>query len=126
MKSARHAPAGRPVEKLGGTTDRPRPNKGTGAISFARDREHGTRTKEERAVSRDVIGGNSLSMIILRVWMWLVPFVMLLGAVVFGAIAVNDGNWALVAVMIVIGVTAIGLMYFHYWVMYRFGKDAGK
>jgi hypothetical protein len=76
----------------------------------------------EESMSRNVIGGSSLSMIILRVWMWLVPFVMLLGAVIFGAIAAADGNWALVAVMIVIGATAIGLMFFHYWVMYRFGK----
>ena len=68
------------------------------------------------------MGRNSLSMIILRVWMWLVPVVMLLAAVVFGAIAVSDGKWGLLVVMIVIGVTAIGLMYLHYWVMYRFGK----
>jgi hypothetical protein len=73
-------------------------------------------------MSRNVIGGNSLSMIILRAWMWLAPFAMLLAAVVFGAIAVADGKWGLLAVMIVIGVTAIGLMYFHYWVIYRFGK----
>jgi membrane protein YdbS with pleckstrin-like domain len=72
------------------------------------------------------LGGNSLSMTVLRVWMWLVPFVMLVGSVVFGAIAANDGNWALVAVMVVIGVTAIGLLYLHYWVMYRFGKNAGQ
>jgi membrane protein YdbS with pleckstrin-like domain len=77
-------------------------------------------------MSRDMIGGNSLSMTILRIWMWLVPFVMLVAAVVFGAIAVSDGKWGLVAVMVVMGVTAIGLMFFHYWVMYRFGKDAGK
>jgi hypothetical protein len=74
-------------------------------------------------MSRDVVGSNSLSMIILRVWMWLVPFVMLLAAFVFGAIAVNDGKWGLLVVMIVIGLTAIGLMYLHYWVMYRFGKQ---
>ena len=73
-------------------------------------------------MSRDVIGGNSISMLVLRVWMWIVPVVMLLGALVFGAIAVNDGNWALAVVMIVIGATAVGLMYLHYWVMYRFGK----
>ncbi len=73
-------------------------------------------------MSRDVMGGTSISMLVLRIWMWLVPFVMLLGAVIFGAIAVADGKWGLVALMIVIGVTAIGLMYFHYWVMYRFGK----
>jgi hypothetical protein len=79
-----------------------------------------------KKMSRNAIGGNSLSMTILRVWMWLVPFVMLLGAVIFGAIAAADGNWALLVVMFVIGITAIGLMYFHYWVLYRFGKDAGK
>jgi membrane protein YdbS with pleckstrin-like domain len=72
------------------------------------------------------IGGNSLSMTILRVWMWLVPFVMLLAAVAFGAIAVSDGKWGLLAVMVVIGVSAIGLMYLHYWVVYRFGKDTGQ
>jgi hypothetical protein len=73
-------------------------------------------------MSRNAIGGNSISMLVLRVWMWLVPFAMLLGAVIFGAIAVNDGKWGLLIVMIVIGITAIGLMYLHYWVMYRFGK----
>ena len=77
-------------------------------------------------MSRDVVGANSLSMTILRVWMWLVPIVILVAAVVFGAIAVNDGKWGFLVVMIVIGATAIGLMYLHYWVMYRFGKDAGK
>jgi hypothetical protein len=73
-------------------------------------------------MSRNVIGGNSLSMIILRAWMWLAPIVMLVAAIVFGAIATADGKWGLLVVMIVIGATAIGLMYFHYWVMYRFGK----
>jgi hypothetical protein len=77
-------------------------------------------------VKRKMIGGNSPSMIILRVWMCLVPIVMLVAAVVFGAIAVNDGKWGLLVVMIVIGATAIGLMYLHYWVMYRFGRNAGQ
>jgi hypothetical protein len=77
-------------------------------------------------MSRNVMGGNSLSMIILRIWMWLVPVAMLLAALVFGAIAVAGGKWGLLAVMIVMGVTAIGLMFFHYWVMYRFGKNAGQ
>ncbi len=75
-------------------------------------------------MSRDGMGSNSLSMTILRVWMWLVPFVMLVAAVVFGAIAVADRKWGLLVVMIVIGAAAISLLYFHYWVMYRFGKDA--
>ncbi len=77
-------------------------------------------------MSRDVIGGNSLSMIILRAWMWLVPVVMLVGAVVFGVIAVNDGKWGLLVVMIVMGAIALGLMYLHYWLMYRFGRNAGQ
>jgi hypothetical protein len=77
-------------------------------------------------MSRDGIGANSLSMRALRIWMWMVPFAMLLAAIVFGALAASDGQWGLVAVMAVIGVTAIGLMYVHYWVMYRFRKDTGK
>jgi hypothetical protein len=99
----------------------PVPTNGRGRFDFRRNWEHGTWNKDYQTMSRD-IGGNSVSMIILRIWMWIVPVVMLLGAIIFGAIAAADGNWALVAVMIVIGATAIGLMYLHYWVMYRFGK----
>ena len=62
---------------------------------------------------------------ILRIWMWLVPFAMMLSALVFGVLAASDGKWGLVVVMFVIGVTGVGLLALHYWVMFRFGKNSG-
>ena len=69
---------------------------------------------------------NSLTMLVLRVWLWLVPIVMLGTAVVFGGIAVADGRWALFGVMIVLGLVAGGMMLLHYWLLYRFSKDAPR
>ncbi len=68
------------------------------------------------------IGDNSLTMLLLRVWMWAVPIVMLAAAVIFGGIAAVDGRWALAGAMFGIGVIAVGLMAIHYWLLYRFGK----
>ena len=59
---------------------------------------------------------------VLRLWMWAVPVVMFAASVVFGAIAVSDNDWGLVAVMAVMGLTAIALFVFHWWVLYRFGS----
>jgi hypothetical protein len=72
----------------------------------------------------NVVGGKTLSMRILRVWMWLVPAAMLFAAVLFGALAADDGKWGLVAVMAIIGLLGLGMLVFHYWLMFRFGKDA--
>jgi len=60
-------------------------------------------------------------MFTLRLWMWAVPVVMFAASVIFGAIAVSDSDWSLVAVMAVMGLTAIALFVFHWWVLYRFG-----
>ncbi len=68
------------------------------------------------------IGDNSLTMLLLRVWMWAVPIVMLAAAVIFGGIAAVDGRWALAGAMFGIGIIAVGLMVVHYWLLYRFGK----
>ncbi|TMB65606.1 MAG: hypothetical protein E6J43_11770 [Chloroflexi bacterium] len=51
-----------------------------------------------------------------------VPVLMFAASVIFGAIAVSDSDWALVAVMAVIGLTAVALFVFHWWVLYRFGS----
>ena len=67
---------------------------------------------------------NSLGMMFLRIWMWLVPLGMLAAAVGFGAYAAVDGRWPLFGVMVVMAVFAIVLLVLHYWVLYRFGKDA--
>jgi hypothetical protein len=69
---------------------------------------------------------NSMTMAILRVWLWAVPVVMLLAAAVFGVIAGADGRWGLVGVMVVMGLIAVGLMVLHYWALYRFGKGADE
>ena len=68
------------------------------------------------------IGDDSLTMLLLRVWMWAVPIVMLAAAVIFGGIAAADGRWALAGAMFGIGLIAVGLMVVHYWLLYRFGK----
>lgn len=73
---------------------------------------------------RQANGDQGLTMLFLRVWLWLVPVVMLGAAVVFGGIAAADGRWPLFGVMLVIGLVAVGLMVLHYWLLYRFGKGA--
>jgi hypothetical protein len=69
---------------------------------------------------------NSLTGFLLRIWLWLVPVAMLAAALVFGGVAVADGRWALFGVMLVLGLIAAGLMLLHYWLLYRFGKDAPR
>ena len=66
----------------------------------------------------------SFGMFVLRLWMWAVPILLLLAAFLFGAIAASDGRWGLLFVMIVMGLMAIGLLVFHWWVLYRFGSRA--
>ena len=68
-------------------------------------------------------GDNSLTMLLLRIWLWAVPIVMLVVAVVFGGLAAAEGRWGLTGVMFVLGLVAIGLMVVHYWLLYRFGKE---
>lgn len=59
----------------------------------------------------------------LRLWLWAVPLVMLLGAVVFGLIAALDGRWPLFGMMVLVALFALGLLFLHYWAMYRFGRE---
>ena len=77
-------------------------------------------TKRERATSPPA-QPESFGTFVLRLWMWAVPVVMFAASVTFGAIAVSDSDWSLVAVMAVMGLTAIALFMFHWWVLYRFG-----
>ena len=78
-------------------------------------------TKPEPATSPPV-QPERFGMFVLRLWMWTVPVLMFAASVIFGAIAVSDSDWGLVAVMAVIGLTAIALFVFHWWVLYRFGS----
>ena len=69
------------------------------------------------------VGDNSLTMLLLRVWLWAVPIVMLATAVVFGGIAAADGRWALAGAMFGLGLIAGALLVVHYWLLYRFGRE---
>ncbi len=70
-----------------------------------------------------VITDNSLGMLVLRAWLWLVPIAMLLAALGFGAYAAADARWALFGIMVVMAFVAVGLLAFHWWILYRFGKE---
>ena len=69
---------------------------------------------------------NSMTMLLLRVWLWAVPIAMLVAAIIFGAIAATDGRWGLAGAMFVLGLLACALMIFHYWILYRFGKGPAE
>ncbi|MCH7484926.1 MAG: hypothetical protein IIA90_07255 [Chloroflexi bacterium] len=69
------------------------------------------------------VGDNSLTMLLLRVWLWAVPIVMFGAAVVFGGIAAAGGRWGLAGAMFALGLIAVSLMAMHYWLLYQFGKE---
>jgi len=77
--------------------------------------------RRKAAKGRPARQPEGLAMLIMRVWLWLVPAVMLVASVIFATIAALDGSWALVAVMVLMGVLALALFAVHWWVMYRFG-----
>lgn len=70
-----------------------------------------------------MITDNSLGMVLLRAWLWLVPIGMMIGATGFGLYAAIDGRWPLFGFMVVIEFVAISLLIFHWWILYRFGKQ---
>jgi Na+-driven multidrug efflux pump len=69
---------------------------------------------------------NSLGMTFLRAWMWFVPITMLLVAVGLAVYAAVDGQWPLFGIMCFMAVFALCLLVLHYWILYRFGKDASQ
>ena len=46
---------------------------------------------------------------LLRLWLWGAPLAMLALAVLFGVLAVGEEEWGLLAAMVVLGLTAVGL-----------------
>jgi len=65
------------------------------------------------------------TMFALRAWLWLVPIGILVAAAVFAALAAMDKRWALMAVMIAMGVFGLGLLVFHVWLMHRLRQPSG-
>ena len=72
-----------------------------------------------------MINDNSLGMFFLRAWLWLTPIGMLAAAIGFGAYAAIDGRWPLFGVMAVMAFVGVGLLVFHWWILYRFGRGPG-
>jgi len=50
---------------------------------------------------------------------------MLLAAAVFAVVAAVDERWGLLAAMVVLAFAAVGLLGFHWWLIYRFGATQG-
>ncbi len=46
---------------------------------------------------------------LMRLWLWIAPLGMLALALLFGLIAIDEGKWGLLAVMVVLTLTALGL-----------------
>jgi membrane protein YdbS with pleckstrin-like domain len=46
---------------------------------------------------------------LLRLWLWSAPLAMLALAVLIGVLAVDEGNWGLLAAMVVLALVAVGL-----------------
>jgi hypothetical protein len=65
------------------------------------------------------------AMFALRAWLWIVPVGMIVASAVFSVVAALDERWGLLAVMVVMGVFGLGLLVFHFWLMYRFGQSQG-
>ncbi len=78
-------------------------------------------TRREQATSPPA-KPESFGMFVLRLWMWAVPVLIFAASVVFGVVAASDSDWGLLAVMVVMGLTAVALFVFHWWVLYRFGR----
>ena len=64
-----------------------------------------------------------LTIFVMRAWMWLVPIAIIIAALVFGAVAALDGRWALFGVMLVMLTIGVGLLFLHWWLLYRFGSQ---
>jgi hypothetical protein len=54
-------------------------------------------------------GLNGPVMRLLRLWLWGAPLAMLALAVLFGVLAVGEEEWGLLAAMVVLALTAVGL-----------------
>jgi hypothetical protein len=78
-------------------------------------------TRPERATSPPA-QPESFGMFVLRLGMWAAPVLIFAASAVFGVIAASDSDWGLLAVMVVMGLTAVALFVFHWWVLHRFGR----
>ena len=55
----------------------------------------------------------------LRLWLWTAPMGMLAMSVFFGALAVGEERWGLLAAMVLLAVTAVGLWLAQWFLLKR-------
>ena len=55
---------------------------------------------------------------LMRLWLWTAPLAMLTLAALFGWLAVDDGEWGLLAAMVVLALVAVGLFALQ-WLLLR-------
>ena len=54
-------------------------------------------------------GDDGPGMRLMRLWLWVAPLSMLALAALFGALAVTEGEWGLLAAMVLLALVAAGL-----------------
>ena len=63
---------------------------------------------------------------LLRLWLWAAPLAMLALAVLFGVLAVGEEKWGLLAAMVVLALTAVGLFVVQWWLLRRISAGSEK
>jgi hypothetical protein len=79
--------------------------------------------RPRRTTSPPMPEQSAFTMFVLRAWMWVAPIAIIVASAVFSTIAVLDERWALLAVMLVMGVFGVALLLLHWWLLYRFGAQ---
>ena len=63
---------------------------------------------------------------LMRLWLWTAPLVMLALAALFGWLAVGEGEWGLLAAMVVLAATAVGLFVLQWRLLRAYGGAEGQ
>jgi len=74
-------------------------------------RRQGTGNMEpfDRAQDRHGTRQDGPAMRLMRLWLWTAPLAMLALAAMFGWLAVDEGEWGLLAAMVLLALVAVGL-----------------
>jgi predicted lysophospholipase L1 biosynthesis ABC-type transport system permease subunit len=61
---------------------------------------------------------------LMRLWLWTAPLAMLALAALFGWLAVDEGEWGLLAAMVVLALVAVGLFVVQWRLLQPYGRSA--
>ena len=65
--------------------------------------------------------GETPGMRLMRLWLWTAPLAMLALAALFGWLAVDEGEWGLLAAMVLLALVAVGLFVVQWRLLRRLG-----